>query len=103
METKKPQDALGFLDVAVDDTLQVRNAAEAPVLEVLGAQELHTDEDVNRRYHMAGREHLVDGANDPTVVRVLPVVRLGDLSHRVRIQADRGLPSRNVRHGSSAG
>src|ERR1700686_4472881 len=85
METEEPQDALGFLEVAVDDALQVRNAAETPVLEVLGFQELHADEDFPRRHHVAGSEQLVDGANDPLIVRVLPVVRLIHLSHKVSI------------------
>src|SRR6266446_10975004 len=90
MEANKPQDALGFLEVAVDDALQVRHAAEAPVLEVRSAQELHADEDVDRCNYFARSKQLIDSANDPTVVGILPVVSLGDLPHRVRIQAEEG-------------
>jgi hypothetical protein len=51
VKTEESQDALGFLEVAVNDALQVRNPAKSPALEVRGAQEIHADEDLDRGEH----------------------------------------------------
>jgi hypothetical protein len=81
METEDPEDALGLREVALDHALQVRDAPEAPVLEIFTTEQAHADEDLDRRDHLTGGQDLIDGADDAIVVGVLAVGSLGDFPH----------------------
>ena len=67
----------------MDDALQVRHSAAAPVLEVLTGQETHLDQHLDGRHDRPAPEKIFHRVRDARVQRILPIIRNGGLScHR---------------------
>lgn len=88
VESEYPEDAREAREVAVDDLLQVRHPASAPVFQLLGREQAHVDEDVDRGHDLALRQDARHRALDPGVEQVVAV----------RGDSWRGRPSRLPGH-----
>lgn len=82
VEPEDPEQPPESGEVAVDDPLEVRHPAAAPVLELLASQEPHPDEHIDRRHDVPGAQESVHRTRDAGVQRVVAIARDGWRSRR---------------------
>ena len=57
--------------VEVDDFLDVRNPSATPILEALGREQAHSDQDINGGHDLAPRQYLLESTRDSWAERVV--------------------------------
>jgi hypothetical protein len=71
VELEDPQESREAREVGVDDALEVDHPAAPPVVELLGREQAHTDENVHRRHDLALIEDARHRAHDARVERII--------------------------------
>lgn len=71
VETEDSQEFGEPGEVAVDDLLQVRHPSATPILEALGREQVHSDQDIDGGHDLAPRQYLLESARDAWAERVV--------------------------------